>query len=345
MPLPVQLLAMSPSSQRIISGFIKTKGKEYFAISNNSAPVIILDIDNPEGRSLLAQYLETSKSIITLSLTSGISNFNGAVSNNVIQIQKPITGIELIRAAERIKKNMQKLLKKNVLSAKLKNHSLSSNSQKNHIEEKVISEENTQYDPSTTLQGVLHQAIQLSEQENSETVVKIQNYCLQIDPKNEQVLLNFSTKKLRNLCYFPLNPNTYSIEKLNQNNAIIDSSSMSIKELSWTVGLLCSRGRLANNLTDNTLFQLKAWPNLTRWQAPDNALNIAGIWSKSPQSILTISQSLNIPISHVRSFITAALDSNLAVACEQKSENPKPEKNKSNNIFFKKLLNRLKRAE
>lgn len=344
MPLPVQLLAMSPSSQRIISGFIKTKGKEHFSISSASAPVIILDIDNSEGRSLLAQYLESSKAIITLSLTPNASNFNGAISDNVIQIQKPITGVELIRAAERIKENMKKAFKKSVHSDKLKKGPASSNTQKNLIEEKVSSEENKQYDPSTTLQGVLRKAIQLSEQENSVTIVKIQNYRLQIDTKSEQVLLNFSVKKLRNLCYFPLNPNTYSIEKLNQTNAIIDSSSISIKELSWTVALLCSRGRLANNITDNTLFQLKAWPNLTRWQAPENALNIAGIWSKSPQSILDISQSLNIPIGHVRSFITAALDSNLAFACEQKSEIARLEKKKSNNVFFKKLLNRLKRA-
>jgi hypothetical protein len=110
MPLPVQLLAMSPSSQKIISGFIKTKGKEYFSISNASAPVIIMDIDNPEGRSLLAQHRDSSKSIITLSLTPSIAS--APTSNKIIQLQKPITGVELIRAAEKINKNIKNMFKK-----------------------------------------------------------------------------------------------------------------------------------------------------------------------------------------------------------------------------------------
>lgn len=347
MPLPVQLLAMSPSSQKIISGFIKTKGKEHFLISNASAPVIILDIDNPEGRSLLAQHRESSKSIITLSLTPSIAN--GPTSNKIIQIQKPITGVELIRAAERINKNIKNMFKKSMLSANAKsNNSVSKNTTKDSLESfaerKTTPVESMQYDPSITLQGVLRKAIQMSEQENSLVVIKVQNYRLQIDAKNEKVLLNFSTNKLRNLCYFPFNPNTYRIEKISQSDTIIDDSTISIKELSWTVALLCSRGRLTHNLNDNTLFQLKAWPNLTRWQAPEHALNIAGMWSRSPQSILSITQNLNIPIAHARSFIIAALDSHLAFACEQKLEVAQLEEKKSNNAFFKKLLNRLKRA-
>lgn len=347
MPLPVQLLAMSPSSQKIISGFIKTKGKEYFSISNASAPVIIMDIDNPEGRSLLAQHRDSSKSIITLSLTPSIAS--APTSNKIIQLQKPITGVELIRAAEKINKNIKNMFKKNMFSANPKsNNEINKNTTENRLEAASVRNsktiENTSYDPSTTLQGVLRKAIQMSEQDSSLVIIEVQNYRLQIDPKSEKVVLNFSTNKLRNLCYFPLNPNTYRIEKISQPDAFIAESTFSIKELSWTVALLCSRGRLAKNLNDNTLFQLKAWPNLTRWQTPDHALSIAGLWSKSPQSILSITQNLNIPITHARSFIIAALDSHLAFACEQKLEVAQLEENKSNNAFFKKLLNRLKRA-
>jgi len=175
-------------------------------------------------------------------------------------------------------------------------------------------------------------------------LVKIQQYRIEINAAKKQVILNFSAKRLRTLCYFPMNTSTCSIEKGIIADVAAESTIMSTAELSWNTALLCSRGRLAKNLSDDSLYQLKSWPNLTRWQIPEYALNIAGLWSKSPNSISAISQQLSIPITHVRSFITAALDSHLAVTCDQTSDVVPFDKKKKNAALFKKLMNRLKRA-
>lgn len=331
MPLSVQLLAMSQASLRNISGFIKTKGKTHFTLSDaQPAEVIIIDIDTQEGKDLFLQHRtnNTQSHIVTLSLSpvkdDGISSF---------QIQKPITGVELIRTAEKIKS----LAKKNKASAK-------NNIPDKHLTKKTANDNSQRYEPSETLQGMLRRAIQLSDKEKISVVLHIQQYCIEINTANNKACFNFPMNRLRSLCYFPLTASTCLIEKESLDHSSMEYVSLPIAELSWNTALLCSRGRAPANLNDESLYQLKRWPNLTRWIAPDNALAIASLWTKSPYSITTIAEQLDIPIIDVRSFITAALDSQLALICEEAAEViPFKAKNK-NSAMFKKLLDRLKRA-
>lgn len=74
------------------------------------------------------------------------------------------------------------------------NNEISKNTTENRLEAASVRNsttiENTSYDPSTTLQGVLRKAIQMSEQDSSLVIIEVQNYRLQIDPKSEKVVLN-----------------------------------------------------------------------------------------------------------------------------------------------------------
>ncbi len=321
MPLSVQLSAMSKSSYRTISGFIKTKGKTHFKLCEQQAPeVIILDIDTAEGKNLLLQYQYNDTQVIALSLSTQIES-----SSSVVHIQKPITGIELIRAAERI-------------SASEKVKTIDKVKTVDKINEEQF------YEPSQTLQGMLRRAIQLSDKENTVVALYIQKYIIEIDANKKRAYLNFSQRRLRNLCYLPMNTSNCRIKKKSIISSLPEGCSLPLPELSWNTALLCSRGRIAHTLSDDHIFQLKAWPNLTRWNVPKNALKISSLWSKSPNSITPIAQQLSIPISDVRSFITAALDSNLAIICQQNSKIIPFEAKNKNSTLFKKLLNRLNRA-
>lgn len=341
MPLPVQLLAMSQSSQKNISGFIKTKGKTHFTLSDSqTAQAVILDIDNQEGRDLLLDFqtnrIQANKEhsrniqIIALSL-SPLDNLD----SSIIQIKKPITGIELIRAAEKIKKMSNN---KHTTSAK----------PESKVEHKLSASHSTDksktYEPSGTLQGMLRRAIQLSDKEKTPVVLHVQDYCIEINVATNQALLNFPKNRLRSLCYVPLNASVCHIEKGSLGSSSIDRTPLPIAELSWNTALLCSRGRSPINLNDDSIYQLKRWPNLTRWTVPNNALSIASLWTKYPCSITAIAQQLNIPIIDVRSFITAALDSHLAIMNEEVSEIIPFKAKKKDSTLFKKLLNRLKRG-
>lgn len=329
MPLSVQLLAMSPSSHKTISGFIKTKGKHHFTLCEFNTPnAVIIDIDNPSGREQLDQYSNTQIQVIALSLSAPHIE-----TESVITIQKPVTGVELIRAAEKINHLIQGLK----LNSQEKNaQPLKSSS--------CEPDESQSYDPSACIQGMLRKAIQLSDTEKTPVVLSVQQYQFEIDAKIKQVKLSFSSKRLRTLSYFPLNDFTCSIKKDQLDSSFIQYETIQIAELSWNIALLCSRGRLASNLKDDALYQLKSWPNLTRWQMPEHAMNIASLWSKSANSISGIAEQLAIPVNSVRSFITAALDSELAIICEQSAEVLAFEKKKSHSALFKKLLHRLKRA-
>ncbi|MBL4796073.1 MAG: hypothetical protein JKY50_01525 [Oleispira sp.] len=335
MPLSVQLLAMSQSSQRNISGFIKTKGKTYFSISDSQpTQVIILDIDNQEGKKLLLEHQTkqniTKDSIKIIALTLSPSKDS---CSSIIQRQKPITSIELIRAAEKIRK----LISNNQVS--------SSKINKDAISE-VISENKDvvqSYEPSGTLQGMLRKAVQLSDKEKTSVVLHIQNYRIEINASNNLAYLSFPKNRLRNLCYYPLNTSTCLIKKESLKNASEECISLSIAELSWNTALLCARGRSPKNLDNESTYQLKRWPNLTRWLPSNYALSIASLWTKAPYSITAISQQLDIPITDVRCFISAALDSHLAIICKEACE-VIPFKTHNNSSLFKKLLNHLKRA-
>lgn len=330
MPLSVQLLAMSQASLRNISGFIKTKGKMHFVINDSQpAEVIIIDIDNKEGKDLLLKYKKNPvpSQLITLSLSPAKQD-----NTSSIQIKKPVTSIELIRAAEKIKSLVnrnddatKKISTESALKEKTKNS-------------------NQYYEPSETLQGMLRKAIQLSSKEETPVVLHVQKYSIEIDASKNQASLNFPINRLRSLCYFPLNTATCLIQKETFNHSSVQYTSLPIPELSWNTALLCCRGRSAKNLNDDSLYHLKRWPNLTRWISPDNALSIASLWTKGPYSITVISEQLAIPIADVRCFITAALDSQLAVISEEASEVIPFTAQHKNSTIFKKLLNRLKRA-
>jgi hypothetical protein len=356
MPLSVQLLAMSQSSLKNISGFIKTKGKTHFTISDSqAAQVVILDIDNQEGRDLLLGYqtsrkqtdspLSNTARVIALSLSP-----KDNIDSSIIQIKKPITGIELIRAAEKIQKMSNKVNEPINQESSGSSHAYSDPTkpkENSKVDNPLVSDENHSelqtYDPSETLQGMLEKAIQLSNEENTSAILHIQRYCIEINVAHNKAYLNFPKTRLRNLCYVPLNTSTCRIEKGSLSTSSQELISLPITELSWNTTLQCSRGRLPKNLNDQSIYQLKRWPNLTRWAVPNNALSIASLWSKSPYSITAISQQLSIPIADVRCFITAAINSQLAIICEEVTEIIPFKAQKKHSTLFKKLLNHLKR--
>lgn len=344
MQLSVQLLAMSHSSHRNIAGFIKTKGKTHFTLSESqNAQVVIIDIDNQEGRDLLSQFQPTQSHIIALALSPAEH-----IDSSIIQIQKPITSIELIRVAEKIKALINKehgavnvkTTESNInLAASVK----SSKKEIHKAHQIKQLDESLSYDPKSTLQGMLRKAIQLSTHRHSSVLLHVQDYKIELNASDDIAYFNFPKNRLRSLCYIPLSASTCHIELGSLDEKSKEEISLPITELSWNVAIQCARGRSPKPINDGILYHLKRWPNLTRWAVPDNALNIASLWTKSSYSISSIAEQLSIPITDARCFITAALDSNLAVVSEENITNNHYKAKAENSTLFKMLLKRLKR--
>lgn len=334
MLLSVQLLAMSPSSQKTLAGFIKTKGKNHLVLTDDLMPdVLIIDIDNTQGKQYLTHYQNSETKLITLSLSQQVE-----IPASVIQIQKPFTGVEILRSAEKIKefKTARDLEKNKALKKSAINEENAPDNKQKSI---ALS-----YDPSTTFQGMLRKAIQLSDKKNTPVLISIQQYRVEIHADKNIARLNFAKKRLRTLCQFPLTDQLCDIKQITTVSENSDNTTIALPELSWEVAMLCSRGRLPKNMANDAQYQLKKWPNLTRWSQPESAMKIAGLWSKSPNNINNIARQLSIPIEHVYSFITAAIDSNLAQQCNGITEVIPFKTEKNNSALFRKLLNRLKRA-
>lgn len=327
---------MSPSSQKTLAGFIKTKGKNHLVLSDDLMPdIFIIDIDSTKGKQYLTHYQYSETKLITLSLSLSQQT---DIPASVIQIQKPFSGVEILRSAEKIKElkiasdlEKNKALKKSAINEE----SAPDNKQKSL---------SLSYDLSTTFQGMLRKAIQLSDKKNTPVLISIQQYRIEIHADKNTARLNFAKKRLRTLCQFPLTDQLCDITEITTISENSDHTTIALPELSWEVAILCSRGRLPKNMATDALYQLKKWPNLTRWSQPESAMKIAGLWSKSPNNINNMARQLSIPIEHVYSFITAAIDSNLAKQCNGIAEVIPFKTEKNNSALFRKLLNRLKRA-
>lgn len=324
---------MSASSLRTISGFIKTKGKHHLILTDELVPdVLIIDIDNPKGQQLLSHYQNSGINLITLSLSQQEN-----IPASIIQIRKPLTGVEILRSAEKIQ---------NSLVSKKKIHAGEPKKVVDHkrLPSEPLPQQPLAYDPSTTFQGMLRKAIQLSDTEKTPVLISIQQYRIEIHADKNRARLNFSTKRLRTLCQFPLTDHLCNIRKGLMVSTTNDNSVISLPELSWDVALFCSRGRLPQNIAADAQYALNTWPNLTRWNHCEHAMRIASLWSKSPNNINNIALQLALPVENICSFITAAIDSNLANKCDDMTEVLPFKSKKSNSDLFRKLLKRLKRA-
>ena len=83
-------------------------------------------------------------------------------------------------------------------------------------------------------------------------------------------------------------------------------TAMSLDAFLWKIALRVARGRVPTG-TDLTLpVVLRDWPNMTRLVLTPNALRIAALWAAKPHSLLDTAKRLDIPLSDVLVFYSAA---------------------------------------
>ena len=74
----------------------------------------------------------------------------------------------------------------------------------------------------------------------------------------------------------------------------------------WEVSVWMSRGRAPEGTDLDQPVVMRYWPNMTRLLITPNAFRIAALWSRKPYSLQETAQSLQISLSHVLTFYTAA---------------------------------------
>jgi len=164
-----------------------------------------------------------------------------------------------------------------------------------------------QYQPELFLQGLVARAV--SHAREIAQPVRIDDAegpALYLDPRNGRAYATRSANALRALAQLPargilrmatLDPRAPSVPA--------GLSARPLEEFEWELALWASRGRLPAETDVDAPVRLRSWPNLNRLTLPPEAMRIAGLWSRGPQSLRETVRQLGIPQRYVFAFYSA----------------------------------------
>lgn len=214
------------------------------------------------------------------------------------------------------------------------------------------------FNPNKHILSAFKDVCQQSKRSNKIVRLKIKGQLFIIDYNRDSIFHDKSifTDEYAETCQQEVNPTEIKIhgldsaeERLYQKRVLDEPEySHTIDSFIWTTSLLISRGRLPKNTDINKRIALKAWPNLTRLEQIPNALQLAAIFSKTPGSLLEISNWINFDQRFVFAFYNAALALDLIEFDSKKMRAIPPNPTKSskattqNRGFFSRLLKRIK---
>jgi len=172
------------------------------------------------------------------------------------------------------------------------------------------------YQPDEHLQGLLQRALADARSQRRPVQVHNTQGLLLLQPTTQQAFTNLQERQLRSLCLIPGSDKSgwSRLSNAELKDLLVqigtEQPPYSLDALLWQITLWTSRGRLPQGTDPDTLVSLRHWPNLTRLSLPPNALRIAALWSRSPETLAKTVRLLKLPRRHVFAFYSAchALD-------------------------------------
>lgn len=209
------------------------------------------------------------------------------------------------------------------------------------------------YVPENYFISSLRDALRLATQSKQMVELKTHDQQMFIMPDVSQIYftLPLSGKGYVEFCSSPMRKNHVHIHilntseaelakhKANQNKELVSD----LEAFVWTSQLLTAQGRLARGVDINRPALLKYWPNMTRVEAIPHMMNIAAVWSDTPNSMVELAKRLDIPQRYVFSFYNAAVtlglmeQDNNKLKAKARNQDSKPK----NRGLFSRLLKRL----
>ena len=114
----------------------------------------------------------------------------------------------------------------------------------------------------------------------------------------------------------------------------------------WKLAAWVSRGRVPEHTDLSHPVVMRHWPNMTRLLLTPNALRIAALWAEpQPRSLLNTAQALQIPLSHVLTFYSAANAVGLITSAKRQVDflfQPEPLPSNQERSLMKRIVARLR---
>lgn len=166
--------------------------------------------------------------------------------------------------------------------------------------------------------GHVQEAMQLAKENNCSIKLTGLSHTLFISPNLDLVYVELSDAQLRYYGVTALYKKdtqsryrtkfSYQLIKDEEVDKLCGRSpnyQQNLQSFLWKLSLWTSRGRLPVGISLNILVYIQAWPNFTRLTEIPNALRIVAGWLPKPQTILKMTENLQIPQRNIFSFFTA----------------------------------------
>lgn len=185
------------------------------------------------------------------------------------------------------------------------------------------------YNPEKFMQGKVFFAIKKANQEKQSIFIKCwTDRWIVVSPGIDYLFENIKESQLRQLSLVKLDDDIAVSESALSDKQIAEMASTPPNEIKstpmskfmWDIAIRTARGRIPEGTSLDDLYVLQRWPNLTRLSRTPNALRISAFWVDQPQSINNVAQQLNIDISEVYTYFSAATASSLLILAQRRSD-------------------------
>ncbi|VAW97798.1 hypothetical protein MNBD_GAMMA21-510 [hydrothermal vent metagenome] len=248
--------------------------------SDMSGEVIVMDIDDEDGKEL---YTKVRESQIKILLTN-----NPIVSKNTISLKKPTRVTTLKEIMAQICKQLYEYIAR---------HTQSQNSPE--------SEKNNQTSP---LESSLFQILFLAK--------KGGKYLKITDPDGNNIFVDGSGKTVYSdseqvipTTFIVADTKNITVSEFNQKefkSQVKDITPHALDAELWHTGIECSKGKLLPGHRTDVAVKLKAWPNFSRQGFKAEFFKIAAHIAKQPISLDELSKISQVPLNIIIDFYNAA---------------------------------------
>ncbi len=259
-----------------------------------SADLIIIDIDNPQDQKTLSHFFKTCSHLPYLVISAS------QIGPECFSLQKPIRVENLFPMLKQVRTTPPKpdcQLKTLLLQQ------YQSDPERHNLPVKLVLDLSQVefFDSSKGLLGCIKTA---QAGDNNVIILFEKQPVLAIRPKEKIALLSCHLGTLQRLCQLAAD-NQFELRPIPDNSPLPVSPSFPLFNLLWQLAIWSANGRLEQNIKPDSPLIIKAWPNFTRIAPIPNAMRMTAFLIRMPVNMIVLHKLLNIPPSVIFNYLAA----------------------------------------
>lgn len=171
------------------------------------------------------------------------------------------------------------------------------------------------FDPKVGLLGEFRDA--LAQQRNSMIMVD-DKPIIGVFPSIQRVWVAVDAEQLKTLCrQATIN---IQVKQIPDDSNIQERANATVTSCMWQVALWTANGRLVHPLNPNTVFRLKAWPNLTRLASLPESMRLSAFLTKTSVNLNMLYKLMPLDMADILNYLAATYLTDFLAITQQTNE-------------------------